>query len=707
MFTKKNMLFALLLAFSFVANAQQGSLSARDTASINAAAKDQLNNLREKMNLLASHDVDAASKQDAINQLFEPPDNLFPNDKVTIESDLDPTVAKSGAMNIQAKEYFKNYTIYFVSSQDDPIEFAVREISPVQFSPSNDLVYIVSISYSEIFHGSDKDKKPHNGKKYRVATFTATKSGSKWSALINNIYFEGASVKLGRVVPITGGTDAKTVQEEIKPESYYAHLVEKGSKYLKDNNFGEAYLAFKEATGSGAQKSMALAGIEELKTKLKNSGIFEIQETLNKNLSELGAKYEAKYRYDVARRCYEYANELSPSDKTLPGKMQNLRPRIDFLKHAENLYGTGEYEQAVKEYTDYLKTETANPYLFVGRAKNYAKLGKELDARRDFTQALKVDANNLEALKWKGYFFEQMRYPNYQEAYNSFVLYVTSYEDKADPSLNEIYGEISFLKGLINFKNRNYTEALDSFKTACAIRPGFANGILYEGLCYMNMKEYDKSKERIDSAIAVSPRFGEAHYCKGQLMALVNPKTGDADFEKELSVALNCEPNNCKWNYEMGTIQKNKSNFKDAINYFNTCITAKGSESLVGLWNRGQCLYKLGSYKECLDDYVAYSTNNNSLVPKFYVDLGNVYVMRGDATKAIESFNKGNNTAEADFGLGKAYFLDNVSNTARFLDLFENAFKKGLSRETVSSDPFLAKLTENSDFAKLRKKYKS
>ena len=268
---------------------------------------------------------------------------------------------------------------------------------------------------------------------------------------------------------------------------------------------------------------------------------------------------------------------------------------------------------------------------------------------------------------------------------------------------------MTFVNGMIAFKKGSYSEALDTFKRAASKIPNFEKAILYQGVCYYYRKESEKALERIDTVLTLNNKNAEAHYWKGKIIGQNSSKESQDKYIAELTNALSYDNMNCAWNYELGYTLQNNGRNKDAVTYFKNCIDSKGPQSNSALWSRGQCYYKLGNYSEAAEDYTAFAKPGVTLQPKFYSDLGFLCLMQGDAAKAIENFNKANNSPEACYGLGEAYFLADANNSSKFMEEFENAFRKGLSQDLINADPFLdthATLANDKDFKNLRKKYK-
>jgi|GEM_PF-4154456 len=698
-------------------NCQELKLNTNDTMSINAAAKEQLSNLRDNLNLLADPSTDAASKESVINNMVEPPENIFDHDRVFVELDLDPAITKPGGSKLQAKEYLHNYILNFVpkAGQSEPVSFGITDISCVRLSKSSNTMYVV-VSFWETFDGTDKSGVPHTNKKYRSVTFDVAKTEGKWKAHINSLSFDGGTSDPAECITITGAPDEVNFSTQTKSEGYYTHLLVKGNGFLNDNAYVDAYLAFREASNSKNKdtKKDARLKIEEMKNKMKNNGINEIKDTWSKGLLKKGKDFEALHRYEEAHRCYQYAYELVSTDGSLPPKIQSLSAKLDIQSRLEGLYNNKQYDVALKEYSTQLAADNMSPLLYVGRAKCNMALGKESDARKDFANAIKLDNTNLEAYKWQGYFMEQMRTPNFIEAAKSFSLFLNNCDDKSDTSLNDIYSELSYVYGMIALRKSSYSEALDSFKASCVKRPQFERGILFQGVCYLKMKDNKKALQVIETVLGMNPKNAEAHYWKAQLEAQSSSKEGQEEYINELKQALTYDVRNSGWNLELGLALKNTGMYQDAMVYLKNCMDAKQGESSIAMWRRGECSYKVGNYSDAFDNYSAYSeycskSGGMNVQPEFYVDLGFVYLMKEDASKAIENFNKGNNSPEAMYGLGEAYYLQDANNSSKYNEYFESAFKKGLNADLVNSDPFLSghpTLAENREFKGLRKKYK-
>ena len=708
----------LLLSFSalaFTANAgkkENFTLSATDTADINLKAKTTLQTFFDKLNILADPDQGAAIKNGIINQLLDPPNNVFTSRTQHLESDLNPdkTVA-SEDLKVEVNSYLNDFVNGFKAntSAEFFVTFSIREISAVKFTKSRDQEYL-RIAYSENFNGSNSSGKPYP-KNYRVAELAISKEGNKWRTLITGMYFEKsyniASDDASYNVPVTGGRTETVDLADVKSDDYYEYLIRKGDHALAEAKYADAYMAYKESGDGKKTAATSDSKVTFLISSMKNANHMEYQNDLYRGLSAKGADLESKHRYEDARRAYQYAFIFQPTDNTLQDKILALNDKISLAKKLEGLYNLSQFDQAIAEYQTAIAADNANPFLYVGLARCYTRKQNNYYVNRNLDIAKKLDPSNAEVYKAYAEFYEQKSIPDFDKAYTNYSLCVGNI-DKDDPTMKDVFCRMTYEKGLKSFDSKQYPEAIDSFTHCIAYQNNFIPAYTHLADIYVKQKKYQEARDIIERALLVAPKSADAHYWKGKV-AVSEKSTPEAQeiFINEINTALTYDPNNCGLNYELGNLYITKQDYAKAMEHLTRSIDAKGGQSIAAFWSRGKCNYLSGNFDQAVADMDSFEQKKGVTINSFYIDFGNALCMKAQAARAKTCFLQANYPAdpEACLGMAKVAYLENPSDKTKYLDAFKAAFEKNISLDKVNGDPFLVKnLEDDGDYKKLKKK---
>ncbi|MBO0932466.1 hypothetical protein [Fibrella aquatilis] len=211
----------ILLIISFLllktgsVQAQTQALTESDKREIKRQALLRISkDLPDKINNVTSDAITEADITYIIQNSYLPNSagqQLFVNDEVIIEDDVDPTrIDPAGHVDKQVGQYLSDL-VSFYPKNEDPIRpiFTVSVPRTIEPKPQSPTTATIDVFYSSAYKGNDK-----KGRSYqtvnRVATLLATKVGKKWEVYIQQIIFERRGAGLAQTTAPTVATVATT-----------------------------------------------------------------------------------------------------------------------------------------------------------------------------------------------------------------------------------------------------------------------------------------------------------------------------------------------------------------------------------------------------------------------------------------------------------------------------------------------------------------
>ena len=156
------------------------------------------------------------------------------------------------------------------------------------------------------------------------------------------------------------------------------------------------------------------------------------------------------------------------------------------------------------------------------------------------------------------------------------------------------------VKGETELRKKHYTEAGRFFDHALAIEPRFAEAHSDRGLIYLQQKDLEHAREQFESALALSPNLTQALFGLGTVLSRV----GDNEA---------------------------------AIQYLNRGLSIDPG-SYVGLLERARCLYQLKRFEPAEADCNRARRILDEPRPAINVLLGNIYMAEGRNSEALREF---------------------------------------------------------------------
>jgi len=234
---------------------------------------------------------------------------------------------------------------------------------------------------------------------------------------------------------------------------------------------------------------------------------------------------------------------------------------------------------------------TQNPgHAHILRGANYARNGQYDRAIDEYTQALRLNANDALALYNRG------------DAYNS--------------------------KG-------EYERAIQDFTQAIALRPDFALAFNGRGIAHDGNGDPDRAIQDYDQAIRLKPDYAEAFYNRGRAY---KRKGDDERALQDYSQAIRFKPDFAVAFNNRGNIYRGKNQSARAIQDYDQAIRIDPN-FVIAFKNRGDVYGGRGEFDRAIQDY----SQAVKIAPDFAIGFkarGDVYYRRGDYERGIHDFSE-------------------------------------------------------------------
>jgi protein O-mannosyl-transferase len=226
------------------------------------------------------------------------------------------------------------------------------------------------------------------------------------------------------------------------------------------------------------------------------------------------------------------------------------------------------WKDGVTLWNDVIQKYPGDPISYHNRGLAYKDAGDYERAVADFTTALSIN-------------------PQFIDAYNN--------------------------RGLAYKNNREYKKALSDFDIAISLRPRYVKAWCNRGLTHTITGQYQKAIEDLTRAVAIDPQFALAYYNRGNAYAaLDDDEHAIADYTQSLSL----DPSSAEaYNNRANLLLKEKlydraiADYTQALKYKPEFTTAR--------YNRAVACYEKGDYSQAWAEVNALQTTGFKIKPEF------------------------------------------------------------------------------------------
>jgi tetratricopeptide (TPR) repeat protein len=287
---------------------------------------------------------------------------------------------------------------------------------------------------------------------------------------------------------------------------------------------------------------------------------------------------------------------------------------------ADSLYASGEYRQAIQQYTKVIKANDENEFAYNARGLAKLELKEYYEAIADFNRALEINSSS------------------------------------ANPRNN---------LGLAKYYLGDHSGALNDYAKALELDPNLVVAYNNRGIIYLESDKNDLAEKDFSMVIKLDSTNGLAHFRLGVALAELEK------FEDALNSYARAKQNKYNGadihNYK-GVSEYRLERYDSATASFNRALSLE-PDHLQYLENYGRALYEMGSYLEASLQFEKYLKENS--------DNASIYNLRGLCKYKDEDYHG----AIADFSESiklnekEATYYDNRASAKEMLEDYDGAIK--------------------------------
>jgi len=296
----------------------------------------------------------------------------------------------------------------------------------------------------------------------------------------------------------------------------------------------------------------------------------------------------------------------------------NRQEAMRYNGRGEGYADKGEYDAAIKEYTQAITLNPEYGEAYKNRGFAYNNKGEYDAAIEDMTQAIAVQWKYAKYYSNRGYVYKNKG--DYDAAIKDFTEAI-----RLDPEYEVAYknrGDAYSAKGEYDAAIRDFTEAI-------RLDPEYVVAYNNRGLAYADKGEYDAALKDLTQAITLDPEYATAYHNRGYTYG----KKGEYDAAlKDLTQAITLNPEDAVVYKNRGNVYADKGEYDRAIADYTQAMTLKPdyAKAYTGL---GNALSAQGRYDEAITNYRKALELDPNPVRK--ADLAEVYLVAGHAQEAV------------------------------------------------------------------------
>jgi tetratricopeptide (TPR) repeat protein len=395
-----------------------------------------------------------------------------------------------------------------------------------------------------------------------------------------------------------------------------------------------------------------------LNTSNQQQELLDLLQEITGNASSEEERTIAKTLYDGITLLLKMGSSLFKPD---PAKAET------HYKQGIEAANQGQYEQAIKEYTEAIGYNSSYPDVYFNRGLAYANLGKSEQAIADYTLAITYRPEFVLAYNNRGVIYGKLG--RQEQAIQDYTMAI-----KSDPGFVIAYKN----RGIAQANLGKTEQAIADYTQALTFNPNDADVYFNRGIVYNTLQQYDLAIVDFTNALALNPQHalcygnrGAAYHNLGQFgqaiddyrrfIVFMPPQQTQAiaDITQRLrqleqleddQLPSNPNPTQAQEHYNRGIAFGNQGQFEQAIVEYTTAIACNPGYADAYL-ARGVARANLGQPERAITDYTTALKYKPNLALA-YNNRGAVYADRGQLDQAIQEYTA---AVTLDPGLVLAY----------------------------------------------------
>jgi tetratricopeptide (TPR) repeat protein len=316
-------------------------------------------------------------------------------------------------------------------------------------------------------------------------------------------------------------------------------------------------------------------------------------------------------QFERALTHYSRATGLAPSDPDA------------LINHAVVQLALHRHQQAIQDLDQALRLgENAWAYLCRGIIRE--QIGEEKRALEDYTRAIRLDPNLVEATYRRGLLYAKTGDFDKALVDQSQVL-------ELDPSHSGGYTARGVARAFLG----DSQWALQDLDMGCSLAPGWHEGFYRRGQVRYELGMYDAALDDFDQTIELSPDFVPTFMARGDTyMAMGEFSQAAEDYGR----AIELQPKNAEAYHARGRSRAALREYGQAIEDYDQALKVDPGLA-VALANRGSAYEKLGEHEAAIRDLDRAISLDPNLGLAYY-DRGLAYGSQGEYDRASRDLSK-------------------------------------------------------------------
>ncbi|MES2731452.1 MAG: tetratricopeptide repeat protein [Bacteroidota bacterium] len=667
---------ALLLLFSLQQTVVAQDLTVKEGGEITYQAKRLVDEYQNLLNTVSNSDIGEADTKTIIeNSYTDLANKIFFNAEVIIQDDIDPRPDR--VKDFSVNKYLNNLDLVYTKSPENSIVFSNITVSNVK----NKDFYYIKVYFESTFNNRHRKLEiPYKTIK-RFALVRADKEGKKWKTYIIGISFykqeDQETISLNDIKLIdesATGTDGLSAEETQKRFDEIMRSFYEKEAQEKETEYKQAVSSAKEAEAKQDYVA-ALDNYIIARDLFKRTDVVKkvleigriIEEKNNwKLMKEQGDLAASLRNYSKAVDWYNQSLRINPSQPELVTNIKSLTQNIEEVSLPQNFFDQGKYEDALKECNQKIKKNKKNntniPELYLIRGNCYLKLKDERKAQEEYTEAINIDRNFLDARLARAALHEKKN-----ELANAIADY-----DAITQSIAPNDAAFHAKKATLKVSAGNRKGAIADYEKAISLNLKNPFYPYEKGLLHYLEGDFEKAQASFDNAILLDANYTHAYFQRGRSYIKLNhvPEAARDFFKAKklgLDKAAQQDITQISSNYyQAGLDNFRNKKYEDAIAQFNHALTINPSYAEAS-YAKGEADYELKDYETAKGDYsTAIDLNKN---------YAEAHYKRGMAEYNLREYPIALNDFKKAVDLKADYFdaLIGRGNTHMQLKSFQNA----------------------------------